>query len=123
MFTALRDFAQPLLHFLADDPALLMLQGAMVAASFLAIYLIFLVTRDVLLRTHSLPFMVFSILLVALVPFVGFLLYLLIRPPSTLLERDRDRMLQEILAKVAAEKRQQGTAKKGGIVPAAALPL
>lgn len=75
-----------------------------------AIFLVFFTTRDVILRTHSFLYMLFSILLVALLPGVGFLLYLLIRPARTIKERELEKMLKDILhdhEKLAKEKKKQ----------------
>jgi hypothetical protein len=72
---------------LSSSPLIVSAQiGVVLGAAFL-IFLIFYATRDVLLRSRSLTMQVFSILLVAALPVVGFLLYLLIRPARTVWER------------------------------------
>lgn len=59
----------------------------MISCLFVVVFLVLFVTRDILLRTHSFVFQTFCILLVALLPFVGFFLYLLVRPSQTLAEQ------------------------------------
>lgn len=87
-----------ILTFLSADPALRLMQGLLLALAVLVVYLVFFTLRDVLLRSRNFAFQLFSILLVAFVPVVGFLLYMLIRPVQTLAERRRDRMLRELHA-------------------------
>ncbi len=87
-----------LLTFLSADPALRLLQGLLLTIAVLVVYLVFFTLRDVLLRSRNFAFQLFAILLVAFLPIVGFLLYMLIRPVQTLAERRRDRYLREIHA-------------------------
>ena len=89
---------EPWLLFLADDPMLRMVQFLMLAVGSLAIFLVFFATRDILLRTDSFLIMFLCILLVALLPGVGFLLYLLLRPPRTLKERELEALIQQLLS-------------------------
>ena len=99
----IQSFLEPWLLFLADDPMLRLLQGSMLLVGALVIFLVFFTTRDILLRTNSFLYMFVCILLVAALPIVGFLLYLLIRPARTLKER-------ELYAMVLALKGQKGGA-------------
>lgn len=85
-----------LLTFLSADPALRLLQGLLLTIAILVVYLVFFTLRDVLLRSRNFAFQLFAILLVAFLPIVGFLLYMLIRPVQTLAERRRDRYLREL---------------------------
>ncbi len=85
-----------LLTFLSADPSLRLLQGLLLTIAVLVVYLVFFTLRDVLLRSRNFAFQLFAILLVAFLPIVGFLLYMLIRPVQTLADRRRDRMLREL---------------------------
>ncbi len=96
----LQEFLEPWLLFLSDDPLLRIAQIAMLILGVIAIFLVFYTTRDILLRTHSFILMFLSILLVAALPGVGFFLYLLLRPPRTLKEREIEALLYTILGEV-----------------------
>lgn len=85
------------LSLLTDNPMIRALQLSLLGAAVIAIYLVFYTTRDILLRTRSFTYQTLSILLVAVLPIVGFFLYLLIRPSSTIRERETDKMLKKIL--------------------------
>ncbi len=93
--------------FFSADPSILLVQSFMASAAFIIIFLVLFATRDILLRTHSFPYQIFCILLVAALPLLGFLFYLLIRPSRTLchlrLEYKLDRVL-ELLHKKHQEK-------------------
>ena len=102
--TFVSSFLQPWLTFLADDPALRALQIGMLAVAMLLIFLVFYATRDILQRTQSFPLMLLCIVLVALLPGLGFLIYLLIRPSRTL----RDRENEEILLQIFDDLRKSG---------------
>ncbi|MDD5751789.1 MAG: hypothetical protein PHS73_04705, partial [Candidatus Peribacteraceae bacterium] len=69
------------------------------------IFLVFFTTRDILHRTHSLLLMAFCIVLVAVLPVIGFLLYLLIRPLETLRQRRQREMVAEIHARLLKHER------------------
>ena len=114
--TFLQRFAQPWLMFLAEDPALRLLQCGMLLVGVIVIFLVFFTTRDILLRTHSFWYMFFSIIIVAALPVVGFFLYLLIRPSRTNKDREMEELLTEILVEVRQTKRRQPGDKKGGVL-------
>lgn len=99
MLANLQPYIDPWLLFLADDPMLRLLQGGLVLLGFLVVFLVFFTTRDILLRTQSFTYMFLSILLVAALPIVGFLLYVIVRPARTLKEREVEAMLRELLTK------------------------
>lgn len=84
---------------LTDNPAIRALQLSLLGTAGVAIYLVFFATRDILLRTRSFVYQLACILLVAVLPVVGFFLYLLIRPATTIRERDMEKMLKKILKK------------------------
>lgn len=88
---------QQLLYFLSDNPAVRITQLSLLALAVVAVFLICFTTRDILLRTRSFLYQAVSILLVALLPIVGFFLYLLIRPARTVKERETEQMLRQIL--------------------------
>lgn len=83
--------------FLAESPALRLMQFSLLAVSTVLIYIVFFTTRDILFRTNSLLYQFASILLVAVLPVVGFLLYLLMRPARTIKERELEMLLRQLL--------------------------
>jgi len=99
IITTVKSYLEPWLIFLAQDPMLRLVQLIILVVGSVVIFLVFYATRDIILRTNSFLLMFFCILLVALLPGVGFLLYLLVRPPRTLKERELERMLKEITTK------------------------
>lgn len=114
--TFLQTVADPWMVFLAQDPALRLLQAGMLLLGSVVIFLVFFTTRDILLRTHSFVYMFISIVLVAALPVLGFFLYLLIRPSQTLKQRELADLLTEVLVEVRLPTRRQPTEKKGGVV-------
>lgn len=116
MLETLQSFAEPWLLFLSQDPTLRLLQVYMLLAGVFMIFLVFFVTRDILLRTHSFLYMFTCIVLVAGLPIVGFFLYLLIRPPRTLKERESAELLSEILSTLRTQRQRDPYEKKSGIV-------
>lgn len=98
--------------FLASDPSVLAMQIAMISLAFLVVYLILFVTRDIILRTHSFLYQVGCILLTALLPIVGFFLYLLIRPSTTLFERTLDHKVGLLLARMQGGKKPEQKQEK-----------
>ncbi|PIR54152.1 hypothetical protein COU75_02340 [Candidatus Peregrinibacteria bacterium CG10_big_fil_rev_8_21_14_0_10_42_8] len=112
----LQQFAQPWFVFLSEDPTLRLLQFGMLFVGVIVIFLVFFTTRDILLRTHSFWIMFFSIVLVALLPVIGFFLYLLIRPARTIKEREVEELLLRIIADNTSSIRKQPGDTKAGIV-------
>lgn len=90
-----------LLTVLSDNPALRFYQLVLIVLGVVAVYLVCFTTRDILLRSRSFFLQAFSILLVALVPVLGFFLYLLIRPSRTLLQRETDDAVRMLVAQMA----------------------
>lgn len=116
IFNYLQQYIQPWFVFLAEDPALRLLQFGMLILGIVVIFLVFFTTRDILLRTHSFWYMFISIVLVALLPIVGFFLYILIRPARTIKERELEDLLHRlVLDKVSSVRKQPGDTK-GGVV-------
>lgn len=112
----LQQFSAPWLVFLAEDPALRIVQGAILLAGLLVVFLVFFTTRDILLRTHSFWYMFISIILVAALPVAGFLLYLLIRPARTIKERELEMLLVEVLTEKRTGSRREPTDTKAAVV-------
>jgi hypothetical protein len=90
-------FLDPWLVILADDPFLRSFQLTLLGIGLLDVFLIFFATRDIMQRTTKFPFMIATILLVSLLPGVGFLLYMLVRPATTIRERELEEMVRELL--------------------------
>lgn len=93
---SIQSLLEPWLLFLADDPMLRLMQGIMLLVGALVIFLVFFTTRDILLRTNSFFYMFICIVLVAVLPLVGFLLYILIRPARTIKERELYKMIASL---------------------------
>jgi amino acid permease len=93
---ALSDFFGNISTFFTDDPILRASQAGIVLAFIVLLFLLFWTLRDIILRTRSFSYQFGCVLLVAAVPVVGFLLYLLIRPARTLKERETDDMLRRL---------------------------
>jgi len=101
---ALQSFLEPWLVILADDPMLRILQLSMLILGAVVVFMVFFTTRDILLRTHSFLYMFFCIILVAVLPVIGFLLYMLIRPARTIKERELEEMLLSLVKKPVKKK-------------------
>ena len=83
-------------EFFLEEPFLRLQQAGVLSLGALLVYLILYTTRDILLRSNSLLYMLFSILLVTAFPIVGFLLYLLLRPARTIAERELSMLVDEL---------------------------
>lgn len=116
ILSLLQQFLKPWLVFMAEDPALRLIQGAMLLVGILVIFLVFYTTRDILLRTHSFFYMFISILLVAALPVVGFFLYLLIRPARTIKEREIEMMLIELVSGTHISSHREPEETQGGVM-------
>lgn len=106
--TSFQSFFDPFLLFLSADPLLRMMQGGLLFTGFVVIFLVFFVTRDILLRTHSFWYTALSIVLTAVLPGIGFLLYLLIRPARTIREREQEALLRSLAGKLLGQKAHAG---------------
>lgn len=73
-------------QFLSVSPVM-MAQAGLVAAATVLVFLVLFATRDILLRTDSFLYQLVCVVLVAGLPLIGFLVYLLIRPARTRKER------------------------------------
>jgi hypothetical protein len=92
------------LSIITDNPAIRAMQVGLLISAVVSVYLVFYVTRDILVRTRSFGYQIVCILLSALLPILGFFIYLLIRPASTVRQRDTERMLKELLGGKAPKK-------------------
>ncbi len=89
------------------------MQSLLVGGVTIVVFLVLFATRDILLRTHSFLLQVFCILVVAVLPVLGFLLYLLIRPSRTLAERRLEHKMDLILERTShAQQHGQQQGKK-----------
>jgi ABC-type nickel/cobalt efflux system permease component RcnA len=85
----------------AANPSLVVMQLCMIAAGVLLVYLVLYATRDILLRTHSFLYQIAVIILVSVLPVIGFLLYLLIRPSTTNRQRKMEHDVHEVLKRLS----------------------
>lgn len=90
----------------SSDPTVFALQVGAVIASAAVIYTVLFVTRDVIIRSRSIVFQVFSILLTAALPLAGFLLYFLMRPSTTNAERALQKDVTEMLVRLREHDRK-----------------
>lgn len=90
--------------FFSTNPSVLFIQSLMIAAAAVVVFLVLFATRDILHRTHSFIYQIACIVLVAILPVFGFLIYLLIRPHRTLAERRVERKLDTLLHKLQPQK-------------------
>lgn len=97
MTTVLQQFWHIPFSLFATEPLLRLVQGGLLALGLLEMFILFWTTRDVMLRSESLLFQFFSLAMVAVLPVVGLLFYLLIRPSRTLREKALEQMLAELL--------------------------
>ncbi|MBI1812235.1 hypothetical protein HY285_03030 [Candidatus Peregrinibacteria bacterium] len=84
--------------------------------SFLAAFFVLFTARDILLRTHLFTLQACSILLVALFPIGGFLVYLLIRPPRTIKDRAMEDLVLDLL------ERQTSLLERATAMPSSPAP-
>lgn len=112
LLSSIMPVLEPWLILFADNPMLRIGQVVLIVVGLLLIFLVFYTTRDIIIRTHSFIYMLVCILLVAIFPLVGFLIYILIRPARTVKQRDLDRMMQTILEGIAEKQVQKKAPKK-----------
>lgn len=105
-------FFESISIFFSTDPSLLLIQALMVVATCIIVFLVLFATRDILLRTSSLPYQIFCIVLVAALPVVGFLLYLLVRPVRTTAERRVEQKLDKLLGLGHKKVKHEASSKK-----------
>ena len=86
------------LTILSDNPGLRMAQIGLIVLAVIAVYLVCFTTRDILTRTDSFVYQLLCVLITALLPILGFLIYLLVRPTHTIYERETFEAVKKILA-------------------------
>ncbi len=89
------------------------MQLSMILAACIIIFLVLFATRDIILRTNSFIYQTLCILLVAVLPVIGFLIYLLIRPSRTLAQRGLERQVADLLSKLQGTKKELKNGKAG----------
>lgn len=109
---ALYQNGNPFTGLLNADPVLRGVQAGLGVSAFLLVMLVFYATRDILRRTNSLIIQIFCIMLVALLPVAGFLIYMLIRPSQTLSERQIQEDVLKILTLLTERKDALDQVKK-----------
>ncbi len=97
------------LIILAQDPIVRSVQAGLICLTGVHIYVIFYVLRDVLLRCRSVTLQLVYLVLVAVLPGLGFLLYILVRPAQTHYER---RLLSLLEHSLLRKHIRHHTAKK-----------
>jgi len=100
-FASISDF------FLAN-PTLRAAQGGLTVLGTLLLFLLFFTLRDILLRTRSFWYQFLCVVMVALLPGVGFLLYLLIRPARSIKQRELEAMILTLVASDAPAQIEVG---------------
>ena len=103
-------FTENLSALFSTDTPVLIVQIGMIVCAFVIVFLVLFATRDILTRTHSFFYQLFCILLVAVLPVVGFLLYLLIRPSTTNAQRRMRRDVEKILSRLNSIPQKRGQA-------------
>ncbi|MFA5800152.1 MAG: PLD nuclease N-terminal domain-containing protein [Candidatus Peribacteraceae bacterium] len=93
--------------FFSSNPSVFLVQLGMLAVALFAVFLVLFTTRDILLRTHSLLYQIACILLVSVLPGIGFLLYLLVRPGLTNAQRKMQEDLDWIMARFNTQSQKQ----------------
>lgn len=93
-------FLSPLAGIFAANPTVRAVQGALLILAVIDVFLVLYTLRDMLLRTRSFLYQFVCILLVAALPGVGFLFYLLIRPSRTLQQRETEAVVRQMAAVV-----------------------
>lgn len=89
-------FLSPLVGIFAEDPAVRTVQFTLLALATVDVFLVFYATRDILLRTRLFLYQFLCIVLVAVLPGLGFLIYLLVRPARTVRQRETDALVERI---------------------------
>ena len=87
-----------LINFDPTDWIAISLRGVFAYLFVVLVAIVIWVARDVVSRSKSLAFQVFVILLVIILNLPGLLIYLIIRPQKTLVERYHETLEQRVLA-------------------------
>ena len=106
MFSSL--FGSVLGTFISTDSTARFMQGLLVAGAFVVLFFLLFTVRDILQRTRSFFYQAFCILLVAFLPGLGFLLYLLLRPSRTINEREMEVIIRALAVQLLHESHLGG---------------
>lgn len=90
-------FLSSITDFFLADPAVRTAQVLVFGTAALLLFLLFYTLKDVFLRIRSFWLQALFVLMVALLPIGGFLLYILLRPARTLKEREMEWMLARLV--------------------------
>lgn len=113
-------FLQNFLELFSDHPWILSVQVALVLLGLTVFFLVLFATRDILERSDSFFVQLLCILLVAGLPILGFFLYLLLRPSTTVRERRLEQDLGSVLQKLATLEQPRKSEKRRAQAPASA---
>lgn len=89
-------FFEPWLVFFSEDPVVLAVQTGLVVIVSLLIFLVFFTAKDIVRRSNSFAATILSIFLVAFLPLIGFLFYILLRPSLTLQEKELHKRVHDL---------------------------
>lgn len=103
------DFINKIITFISSPSFEMVQMVGVVYIGLLWLFIIIWVTRDSIHRSKSLLFQTFSILINIAIPILGVLLYLIIRPSQTLVEKYYQEMEQRLLREAIEEKKPRKT--------------
>ncbi len=109
----------PVTQYFQQDTALHIAQASLGLVGLILLFLLFFALRDILLRTRSFFYQFVCIVIVTLLPGIGFAIYLLIRPARTIKEREMESMLLTLVANDAPAQIEVGEQEEDASVPAA----
>lgn len=92
--------------FFSANPTVFFIQAVLLGCGFLVVYLVVFATRDIMLRTDYFLFQIICIVLVAALPMIGFLIYLLVRPSTTIFQRKLKGDLESVVARFGNQKKK-----------------
>ena len=113
----------PVMQFVMENPALRLSQGGLILFAVCILFLLFFALRDILLRTRSFWYQFLCIVIVALLPVIGFLIYLLIRPARTIRERELEAMILTLVVTEAPAQIDVGESKVFSHIEPASAPV
>ncbi len=105
MTPSLFPFVQNFSTFFADSPSVLCAQIGMLSLGFFLVCIVLFTTRDVMLRIDSFFYQLLCVFLVASLPLVGFLLYVLFRPSRTLAFQRMEAKIDLLLEKLSHDEK------------------
>ncbi len=103
-------------QFFSATPSVAAMQLGLLGIACILVFLVLFATRDILLRSDSFVYQLLCVVIVAALPGVGFLLYLLVRPSRTRAQRHMERDVALLLERLHPAHQQK---KKTHHVPQA----